>query len=45
MRIIEITYMFWEKFFVITEDRQCHMMCYPMHNPDSIKNLKVANQW
>ena len=45
MRIIEITYMFWEKFFVITEDNQCSMVYYPMHQPADIRKLKVANEW
>ncbi len=45
MRTIEITYMFWEKFFIITEDNQCHMVSYPLRNPEYIRNQKVANQW
>lgn len=45
MRIIEITYMFWEKFFLITEDNQCSMVGYPMFMPADVTKLEVANEW
>lgn len=45
MRTLEITYMFWEKFFVITEDNQCHFISYPLSTTESLRNKEVANAY